>query len=165
MRMKGCKISETDYQKIIIAEKKTQNKRLSKKLMVLIHRFSGKGIEETAKETGYSISQVKRLTAEYKKVGLEEFLRCKYEGHHRTLSIEEEKEILSRFEKKAEAGQIVTAQEIKKEFDKRIGKDTGRCYIYMLLARHQWRKVMPRAKHPKKADEAAINASKKLTIT
>ena len=91
-------------------------------------------------------------------------MRCKYVGgNHRSLSEEEEKEILSQFEKMAEEGHIVTAQDIEKELDKRIGKDTGRGYIYMLLKRHGWRKVMPRAKHPRKADEEAIQASKKLT--
>ena len=104
---------------------------------------------------------VKRMVAEDRDKGLEEFIRNKYTGgNHRSLSEEEEKEILSRFEKLAEAGQVVTGQDIKKAFDERIGKDTGRGYIYMLLKRHGWRKVMPRAKHPKKADEEAIEASK-----
>lgn len=104
---------------------------------------------------------VRRMVAEYRDKGLEEFIRNKYTGgNHRSLSEEEEKEILSRFEKLAEAGQVVTGQDIKKAFDERIGKDTGRGYIYMLLKRHGWRKVMPRAKHPKKADEEAIEASK-----
>lgn len=78
------------------------------------------------------------------------------------MSEAEEQEILDRFEQKANAGQIVTVQEIKKAFDERIGKDTGRGYIYMVLARHNWRKVMPRSKHPKKADEETIAATKKL---
>jgi hypothetical protein len=34
----------------------------------------------------------------------------------------------------------------------------------MLLERHDWRMVMPRGKHPKKASEAEIEASKKLKL-
>ncbi len=64
----------------------------------------------------------------------------------------------------AQKGEIVTVADIKAEFDRVIGKDTGRGYIYMLLKRHNWRLVMPRSRHPKKADEAEIEASKKLTI-
>ena len=64
---------------------------------------------------------------------------------------------------KAEAGQIITAMEIKKAFDEKLGRDTGRGYIYILLARHHWHKVMPRPKHPQKADDETILASKKLT--
>ena len=47
-------------------------------------------------------------------------------------------------------------------FDEARGKDTGSGYIYMLLKRHGWRKVMPRSKHPKAASEEACEASKKL---
>lgn len=63
-------------------------------------------------------------------------------GNHRSLSEEEEKEILSRFKKLAKSGQVITGQDIKKAFDKRIGKNTERGYIYMLLKRHGRRKVI-----------------------
>ena len=157
-------ISQEEYQRLVEAEKQCKNKRISKKLSVLLVRFSGKSITETAEKMDCSIRTVARLVAEYKENGLEEFMKNKYGGNHRSLSAEEEREILSRFEKKAQDGQIITAQDIKKAFDERIGKDTGSGYIYMLLKRHGWRKVMPRAKHPKKANEEAIEASKKLTI-
>ncbi len=82
--------------------------------------------------------------------------------HHRALTDAEEDAILAPFEKAAEAGQAVTVKEIKAAFDKVRGKDTGRGYIYMLLKRHGWRKVMPRSKHPKAANEEVCDASKKL---
>jgi len=59
---------------------------------------------------------------------------------------------------------MVTVQSIKAAFDAKRGKDTGRGYIYMLLARHNWRKVMPRGQHPKKASETEIEVSKKLRL-
>ena len=165
MKMSGYSINAEEYQKIEEAEKRCKDKRTSKKLTVLLIRFSGVSIAETAQRMNCSERKVARLISEYKKQGLEEFMRSKYVGgNHRSLSEAEEKEILAPFEKMADEGHMVTAQEIKKVFDKRIGKDTGRGYIYMLLKRHGWRKVMPRAKHPKKADEEAIQASKKLTI-
>ncbi|MBR4040361.1 MAG: winged helix-turn-helix domain-containing protein [Clostridia bacterium] len=34
--------------------------------------------------------------------------------------------------------------------------------IYYVLHRHGWRKIMPRSRHPKKASEEAIEASKNL---
>lgn len=160
--MRIDQIGHEEYEKIKAAEKQSKEKRNSQKLEILLLRISGKTIEETAKQMMCSESKVKRVTAEYLKHGLEEVTRNKYKANHRSMSVEEENEILARFEKKAEAGQIVTVQEIKKAFDERIGKDTGRGYIYMLLERHGWRKVMPRSKHPKKAKEEAIEASKKL---
>lgn len=162
--MRNYTISEEEYQKLVTAEKNCKDKRTSKKLCILITRFSGISTAETAIRMNCSESKVKRLVAQYRENGLEEFMRNKYKGNHRSLSEEEEKEILSRFERLAEAGQVITGQDIKKAFDERIGKDTGRGYIYMLLKRHGWRKVMPRAKHPKKADKEAIEASKKLMI-
>lgn len=164
MKMRKYTVCAEEYQKIVDAEKQCKDKRTSKKLCILLKRLGGASIAETAAQMNCSEMKVKRLVAEYRKDGLEEFMRNKYKGNHRSLSEEEEKEILSRFEKLAESGQVITGQEIKKAFDERIGKDTGRGYIYMLLKRHGWRKVMPRARHPKKAAEEAIEASKKLTI-
>jgi len=55
-------------------------------------------------------------------------------------------------------------KEIRIACEKKVGKEyEGRSQIYDLLARHGWRKVMPRGKHPKQADEATQEASKKLT--
>lgn len=164
MKVRHYTISADEYQELVEAEKACHDKRTSKKLCIVLKRFSGISIAETAKQMNCSESKVKRLVAEYKKCGLEVFMQSKYKGNHRSLSEAEENEILSYFKKKAESGQIVTGQEIKKAFDERIGKDTGRGYIYMVLKRHGWRKVMPRSRHPKKANEEAIEASKKLTI-
>ena len=160
--MKITEISQEEYQRIEAAEKQCKDKRNSKKLCILMSRISGNTIAETAKHMMCSESKVKRVTAEYLNHGLEELMKNKYKANNRSLSEEEENEILSRFEKMAEAGQVVTAQEIKKAFDERRGKDTGRGYIYMLLKRHGWRRIMPRSKHPKKASAEAIEASKKL---
>ena len=77
--------------------------------------------------------------------------------------ITEQCALLEKFKERANKGEVVSAQEIKAEFDKKRGKDTGRGYIYMLLERHNWRKVMPRSRHPKKASDEVIEASKKLT--
>ena len=87
-------------------------------------------------------------------------LIMRYEGFK--AKVEQETAILEVFFKEAEAGHELTVKEIKAEFDKACGKDTGNAYIYKLLKRHQWRKVMPRLKHPKSADEEVCNASKKL---
>ena len=70
-------------------------------------------------------------------------MRVKYTGNHRNMSYEEEQEILDRFQEAAKAGQIITVKEIKAAFDEKLGRDTGRGYIYMLLKRHRWRKLKP----------------------
>lgn len=97
--------------------------------------------------------------------GIEEYSGLRYAGNHRSLSLEEEDEILDTFKKDAEKGKIVSAWEIKKAFDEKLGRDTGRGYIYMLLARHGWRKLMPRSKHPNKASDEEIDSSKKSNLS
>lgn len=102
------------------------------------------------------------LCEEFKRDEAEEHVKSKHKPNHRSLSVEEETEILKKFEKKAGTGKIVTVKGIKKEFDKRIGKDTGRGYIYMLLKRLNFRKTMPRSRHLKRASEEEIACSKKI---
>ena len=107
MEVRKYTIREEEYARLVEAEKRSKDKRTSKKLMVLIVRFGGASITETARQLGCSESKVKRMVAEYKKSGFEEFMRSKY-GGNRSLSEEEEKEILKRFEKLAAEGHIVT---------------------------------------------------------
>lgn len=162
--MRKEEISAEEYEQIVTAEKATQDKRTSRKLQVLMLRYKGFDNKTIAERVGLCTMQVSRLVNEYKRIGLTEFTRKKYGGNHRNMTVAEEEEILAPFKAKAEAGQIITATEIKKAFDEKLGRDTGRGYIYMLLARHHWRKVMPRSKHPQKADDETILASKKLTV-
>ena len=162
--MRRNEISAEEYEKIKAEEKATQDKQISRKLKVLMLRYEGKENKTIAERTGFSETRVSHLITEYKKNGLKEYARKKYGGNHRNMTKEEEEEILEKFRKEAEAGHVVTAQEIKKAFDEKLGRDTGSGYIYMLLARHGWRKVMPRSRHPRKANEEAIEASKKLRV-
>ena len=162
--MRRNEISAEEYEKIKAEEKATQDKQISRKLKVLMLRYEGKENKTIAERTGFSETRVTHLITEYKKNGLKEYARKKYGGNHRNMTKEEEEEILEKFRKEAEAGHVVTAQEIKKAFDEKLGRDTGSGYIYMLLARHGWRKVMPRSRHPRKANEEAIEASKKLRV-
>lgn len=162
--MRQQAITAEEYEKIVEAEKKTQDKQISRKLRVLMLRYEGLDNAEVGKRVGLCSVRVSQLVSEYKKTGLEKYTQKKYGGNHRNMSEAEEEEILSGFKAKAEAGQVVIAKDIKEEFDKKLGRDTGRGYIYMLLERHGWRKVMPRSKHPKKASKEAIEASKKLSV-
>ena len=125
-------------------------------------RYEGKSNPEIAAKLDISTDRLSHLISEYKRVGLEEYVRVKYTGNHRNMSYEEEQEILDRFQEAAKAGQVITVKEIKAAFDEKLGRDTGRGYIYMLLKRHRWRKLKPRSRHPKKASDEEIAASKKL---
>lgn len=161
--MTRFKISEEEYGAIKAAEKETKDKRISNRLRVIMMRYEGKKVREIAEVTGMRKNSISQLCRRYREQGLEEFIRKKATSHRYALTEEKEKEILSRFEAAAEAGQEITVREIKAAFDEERGKDTGRGYIYMVLKRHGWRKVMPRSRHPKAANEEACEASKKLS--
>lgn len=161
--MNKIQITKEEYGIVKKLMKENKNKNVDKRLRAIALRYEGKSNSEIANITGFSNTWVTLLTKKFKKEGPYEFVKSKYKANNRSLSEEKEKQILKEFQKQAEKGQIVTVKDIKQAFDKKIGKDTGRGYIYMVLDRHNWRKVMPRSKHPKKASQEAIEASKKLT--
>jgi transposase len=161
--MKKYQLSEAEYETAKALAKANQNKRVDKRLQVVILRYEGLKDREIAEKLGFHRKRVSQMCAECAAAGLEEYARHKYGGNHRALSEEEEAEILEEFAEKAEKGEVVTAQAIKKALDEKRGKDTGKAYVYRVLERQDWRKVMPRSRHPKAASEAEREASKKLT--
>jgi len=68
--------------------------------------------------------------------------------------------LLAQFAKAAGAGELLNVQDIKAAYEQAIGHPTSNSTIYNLLARHGWRKLMPRPFHPKR-NVAAQNAFKK----
>ena len=156
-------ITDQEYIEAKQLAKKNKLKRVDKRLQVIILRYEGKSDAEIAERLGYHKKYVGQLCADFKREGLLEYARHKYGGNNQAIDTEKEKEILDSFREKAESGQVVRATDIKKAFDSHRGKDTGRGYIYMLLARHGWRMVMPRGAHPQKASDEEIESSKKLT--
>lgn len=157
-------MTEEEYEAVVELEKKTKDKNISRRLRVLMMRYEGYRDREIAERLGIHKTSVSAMCMRYMDLGLEEYARNKYTSHRRLLSEEEETAILERFRRMAEAGQEVTVKEIKAAFDEACGKDTGNVYIYKVLKRHRWRKVVPRPKHPKAAGKEACDASKKLRV-
>ena len=68
--------------------------------------------------------------------------------------------MLAPFIEQATAGGVLKVAEIQAAYEARVGKVVPNSTIYRVLARHDWRKVVPRPRHPK-ADVAARGAFKK----
>jgi transposase len=140
-------------------------RRADKRLQALLLRAQGMARTEVAEKTGFSKAHITKITNHYQNGGIEDIVGNHYSGNHRNMSYEEEAELLKPFEKAAESGQIVEVSAILAAYEAKMGrtfeKDHGR--IYRILERHGFRKVMPRSKHPNKASDEAIEASKKLT--
>ena len=128
--MKRFQISEAEYKAIQGAEKETKDKNVSRRLRVLMMSYEGYSAAETAKMLGINRSNVYQQYRKYEAEGLKGFTESKYGGNHRALTEAQEKEILERFEKAAEAGQVVTAQDsghLMKCVEKTQGGDTSIC--------------------------------------
>jgi hypothetical protein len=57
--------------------------------------------------------------------------------------------------KPAGAGELLNIRELKIAYEEKIGHPTSDGTIYNLLARHEWRKLMPRPFHPKREAQEA----------
>jgi transposase len=77
-----------------------------------------------------------------------------------SMTIEEEREFLARWEAKATAGGVLSVPPIHAALVERLGHDTPISTTYRLLARHGWRKIQPDTKHPK-SDPASQDEFKK----
>lgn len=161
--MKTKIITNEEYLAVKEIAKQNTNKRVDKRLQAIILRYEGMTDAKIGEKLGYHRMSISKLCADFKKLGVQEYARHKYGGNNQALSTEEEHKILESFEDKAARGEIICVNDIKAAIDEIRGKDTGNSYIYLLLSRHRWRKVMPRSRHPQKASEEAIEASKKLT--
>lgn len=156
------RISQEELEEINKLRKENKNKRVEQILKVLVLRAEGKKNSEISKETGYNKRYVTILIQKYKTLGLKEYARIKQTSHNRRLSEDEEAKILKMFEKEASEGKELTVAEINEAFKEQLGENLSHTYVYRVLARHGWRKVMPRSKHPKAASKEEQDSSKKL---
>lgn len=153
-----------EIQELKKARKNTTNKNEDIRFKTIILKLEGMNIKEIAQKLDIGESTVYEWIRKYKKGAIDALKNKKRLGNHRNLSHEEERELLRAFEERAQKGQIVTAKEIEKAYIEKVGHSIGSGQIYYVLKRHGFRKIMPRSKHPKKANEEAIDASKKLTV-
>ena len=160
---KTYRISESQVVEISEACKENKDKQVEKRLQAVQMRGEGKSNGEIAEHLATSSDMISYWVSCYAKRGLEGLLPAKREAHRRNMSNAEEKQLLSRFEKEAEAGQVVEVSDIKKAYETKVGHPIGSGQIYKVLKRHGWRKIKPRSRHPNKATAEAIEASKKLT--
>ena len=160
------KISDEEKATIEKARQETKNKNVDRRLRVLQLHAEGMKHKEIAEKTEYTKLYISELVNKYRKNGLSAIIDNHYQGNNRNMSFAEEEALLEPFKEAAMSGQIVEVSAIKKAYEEALGRslEKDRGIIYRLLDRHEWRKVMPRSKHPNKASDEEIEASKKLKI-
>jgi transposase len=134
---------------------------LRQRIQMVLLRESGMTQPAIAEAMGVSLSTVNRAHMAYDHGGLKA-LKSKPSGGRKreNMTLSEEKALLARFAKAAGAGEMLNIHDLKAAYEKAIGHATSNSTVYNLLARHDWRKLMPRPFHPKR-DIAAQNAFKK----
>ena len=110
---------------------------------------------------GWTMGNKRKLIARYMRDGISAIAENHYKGNRRNMSFEEEAAILAPFIERAERGEMVDIKEIAAAYQKGVSHKVSDTQIYYVLHRHGWRKIMPRSRHPKRASEEAIEASKK----
>lgn len=161
---KTYKISTKNVAEIKEKRKTIKDKKVDRRLYAVQFRGENKTNQEIAEKLDTSAKMVSQWVSAYINNGIDALLPKKRIGNHRNLSVEEEEKLLSAFNEQAKSGQIVNVNELKAAYIEKVGHSIGGSQIYRVMHRHNWRKVMPRSKHPKKADDEAIKASKKLNL-
>jgi len=160
---KTYRISKKDVQAVEEERKKNRDKQVEKRLHAVQLRGEGKKNKAIAEQLETSSDMVSRWISTYAKGGTEALLPKERPGRPTSISYDEEAKMLAEFEAKAQAGQIVEVSDIKAAYEAKVGHAVGSGQIYYVLKRHEWRKIKPRSRHPKKASPEVIETSKKLT--
>jgi len=104
---------------------------------------------DIARLLGLHVASVWKIHAAFRTRGAAIFNSRKHGGRHRqNLSPEHERAFLKPFHEAAKKGALVTAGDIARAYEKRVGKPAVGSTVCRLLRRHGWRKVTPRPAHP-----------------
>jgi len=128
---------------------------------ILLRATLGASAKDIGQVVGWTTGTVRVMHSQYAKEGDAFFDVVRRGGRHRqNLTLEEEAALLAPFVDRASSGGVLVVAEIKAVYEARIGREVAASTVYRMLARHDWRKIAPRPRHPK-ADPAAQAAFKK----
>ena len=120
--------------------------------------------EQIALILGVSASAIDRLMKKFRRGELKDKTEKNLGGgrNHFLLTLQEEAEILKPFFENAKKGELVGIDELKQAFEVKLGCEVTQDYMYKMLKRNKWRKVVPDKEHPKNDPEKAEEFKKKL---
>src|SRR4051795_190476 len=104
---------------------------------------------EIARALGWHTGSVHNLHSRYLHEGASALLGGDHGGRRRALlSLEGEQALLRTFTAPAEQGGVAEASRIRVAWEQQVGHPVTKSTVYRLLARHGWRKLVPRPTHP-----------------
>ena len=121
------------------------------RIQMVLLRENGMPQPAIAEAMGVSLSTVNRAHMAYDGGGIKALKPKPIGGRQReNMTLSEEKALLTRFAKAAGAGEMLNIHDLKAAYEKAIRHPTSNSTVYNLLARHGWRKLMPRPFHPQR---------------
>jgi transposase len=110
---------------------------------------------EIARALDWRTSSVYNLHSRYLQEGTPILFSAGRGGRHRAwLSTEQEKQLLTSFVATAGQGGMAEASRVRQAYEQQVGHTVAKSTVYRLLARHGWRKLVPRPAHPDTSPEA-----------
>jgi hypothetical protein len=112
---------------------------------MVLRRESGMTQPAIAEAMGVSLSTVNRAHMAYDCGGSGHSNQSRLAGAScENMTLSQEKALMAQFGKAAGAGQTLNIQDLKAAYEQAIGHATSNSTVYNPLARHGWRKLMPR---------------------
>jgi len=121
----------------------------------------GMNSTEIAAAVGWSKSTVKIVQMRYFREKEQALIGAGRGGRkNQYLTYEEEKKLLDGFSAAAMEGGVLVVSDIQAAYERKVGRSVAKSTVYRLMARHGWRKIAPRPRHPK-SDPVAQEEFKK----
>jgi len=161
MKKKVANKSELIQELQILLKSNQNNKSIKRVQCVFFQIKYDKTPEEISEMVGYHASYVRTVQAKYWKQGVDVlFLKPRGGRRRENLTLQNEKNIIDKFQENAQNAEILDVYKIKKYYEDILGKEVNKTTIYRMLDRHDWRKITPRPTHPKSSPEAMENFKK-----
>jgi transposase len=156
-------LPEGAYENLLMELKRAETKGEFQRVQCLWLRASlGLSAAEVATAIAWHPASVRKFQARYLREGEAVLKGAKRGGrYYQNLTLEEERQLLQEFLAQSEKGGILEVSRVKAAYEQVLGRKVPKSTIYRMLARHGWRKVVPRPRHPK--SEAAAQAEFKKT--
>ena len=139
----------------MVLQKQAVTKRQFQRVQCLYLRQHGAKSKDIGAALAISAVSVRRVWSDYRHHGEEAILKDERGGRFReNMTKKEEQMFLQPFFQKASKGGVLIANEIKKAYEKKLGRPVPKSTIYAILNRNGWRKIKPRPTHPKGNESA-----------
>jgi transposase len=141
-----CNISELEF-RMRTSKNKDEFRRFQ---VVWLRASKGFSVKEISSATCYSVSWVRQLHSLYRQGGVDSIALSEKGGRrNENMSPSEEDAFIAPFLESAKEGGILEVGRIHRAYEKELGREVKKSVVYLLLHRHNWRKIAPRPTHPK----------------